>query len=118
LNQTEFPRSFKKRGVVYALAIDLDTNRMPDQFDCDECAAHAQIQRILDSHGFEQQNGSLYFGSEAVNAVSAVLAASDLAARLPWFATSLRDIRMLRIEEMNDLMPVLQQIAKSSRQCE
>ena len=34
-----------------------------------------------------------------------------LTARLPWFAASVRDIRMLRIEELNDLMPVVQRIA-------
>jgi virulence-associated protein VapD len=28
---------------------------------------------------------------------------------LPWFANSVRDIRMLRIEELNDLMPAVQQ---------
>jgi virulence-associated protein VapD len=33
----------------------------------------------------------------------------DLSRSLPWFAESVRDIRMLRIEEMNDLMPAVQQ---------
>ncbi|HEV3439750.1 MAG TPA: hypothetical protein VG122_20460 [Gemmata sp.] len=31
--------------------------------------------------------------------------------QLPWFAASVRDIRMLRIEELNDLMPVVQRVA-------
>jgi virulence-associated protein VapD len=38
-----------------------------------------------------------------------VLAAIDLSNTLPWFAASVRDIRMLRIEELNDLMPAVQQ---------
>jgi virulence-associated protein VapD len=33
----------------------------------------------------------------------------DLARSLSWFAASVRDIRMLRIEELNDLMPAVQQ---------
>ena len=40
-----------------------------------------------------------------------MVAVIDLTARLPWFAASVRDIRMLRIEELNDLMPVVQRIA-------
>jgi virulence-associated protein VapD len=36
----------------------------------------------------------------------------DLARSLPWFAASVRDIRMLRIEEFNDLMPAVQQAAQ------
>ena len=35
------------------------------------------------------------------------MAAIDLSRRLGWFAASVRDIRMLRIEEMNDLMPAV-----------
>jgi virulence-associated protein VapD len=35
----------------------------------------------------------------------------DLTTSLPWFAASVRDIRMLRIEEMNDLMPAVQKAA-------
>ena len=33
----------------------------------------------------------------------------DLAKTLPWFAASVRDIRMMRIEELNDLMPAVQE---------
>lgn len=52
--------------------------------------------------------GSTHFGGERINAVTCVLAAIDLAQRLSWFSASVRDIRMLRIEEMNDLMPAVQ----------
>ena len=48
---------------------------------------------------------------ESVTAVNCVLAAIDLARSLPWFAAPVRDIRMLRIEELNDLMPAVQQAA-------
>jgi len=44
-------------------------------------------------------------------AVTCVLAAQDLARTLPWFAASVRDTRMLRIQELNDLLPVVQQAA-------
>ncbi|NBO32128.1 MAG: virulence factor, partial [Cyanobacteria bacterium WB6_1B_304] len=37
-----------------------------------------------------------------------VLAAIEVSKSLPWFGTSVRDIPMLRIEELNDLMPAVQ----------
>ena len=42
--------------------------------------------------------------------MTCVLAAIELARVLPWFSASVRDIRMLRIEEFNDLMPAVQQV--------
>ncbi len=41
--------------------------------------------------------------------MTCVLAAIDLSRSLPWFAASIRDIRMLLIEELNDLMPAVQE---------
>ena len=56
-----------------------------------------------------RQQGSVCFGGPDVNAVTCVLAAQDLARTLPWFAASVRDIRMMRIEELNDLMSAVRQ---------
>uniref|UniRef100_A0A7C2K013 Endoribonuclease VapD n=1 Tax=Schlesneria paludicola TaxID=360056 RepID=A0A7C2K013_9PLAN len=70
--------------------------------------AYAEIRRVLSKQGFAWQQGSVYFGGETVNAVTCVLAAIELSRTLPWFAASVRDIRMLRIEEFNDLMPAVQ----------
>ena len=64
---------------------------------------------FLARHGFTWQQGSVYFGGDKINAVTCVLAAMDLSRSLPWFASRVRDIRMLRIEELNDLMPAVQQ---------
>jgi virulence-associated protein VapD len=73
--------------------------------------AYLEIRKVLQRHGFTWQQGSVYFGGEAVTAVTRVLAAMDLARSLPWFTASVRDIRMLRIEELNDLMPAVQRVA-------
>lgn len=71
--------------------------------------AYVEIRKVLQRHGFTWQQGSVYFGGENINAVTCVLAAIDVSAQLKWFAASVRDIRMLRIEELNDLMPAVQQ---------
>ena len=95
---------------VYAIAFDMDTDTLQKAYPGPSCNnAYAEIQRVLSRHGFLRQQGSVYFGGPQVNAVTCVLAAMDLARALPWFATSVRDIRMLRIEEFNDLLPAVQQ---------
>ena len=105
------PRSFRKAGTVYAIAFDMDIEQLRANYGDPYNNAYLEIRKVLSRHGFTWQQGSVYFGSETVNAVTCVMAAMDLAQSLPWFAASVRDIRMLRIEELNDLMPAVQQAA-------
>ena len=93
---------------MYAIAFDMDIESLELHYGDPYNNAYGEIRRVLQRHGFGWQQGSVYFGGEAVNAVTCVLAAQDLAASLPWFAASVRDIRMLRIEEFNDLMPAVE----------
>ena len=74
----------------------------------DDNEKYNAIQELLERHGFAWQQGSMYFGNESVNAVTCVMATLDLTRSLHWFAATVRDIRMLRIEEFDDLMPVIQ----------
>jgi virulence-associated protein VapD len=108
------PKPFRKAGTVYAVAFDMDIEQLRDNFGDPYNNAYMEIRKVLQRHGFAWQLGSVYFGSESVTAVTCVLAAMDLARSLPWFAPSVRDIRMMRIEELNDLMPAVQQAADES----
>jgi virulence-associated protein VapD len=101
-------------GRVYAIALDLDSEYLRANYG-DPYNAYLDIRRILQRHGFAWQQGSVYFGGESVTAVTCVLAAIDLAQGLPWFAASVREIRMLRVEELNDLMPTVQRAAGEGR---
>lgn len=94
---------------VYAIAFDMDIESLRSNYGDPYNNAYLEIRRVLQSHGFNWQLGSVYFGGKDVNAVTCVLAAIDLSRSLPWFAASVRDIRMLRIEEFNNLMPAIQQ---------
>ena len=96
------------RSRVYAIAFDMDIDSLRKAYGDPYNNAYVEIRRVLTRHGFHWQQGSVYFGDDRINAVTCVLAAQDLARSLPWFATSVRDIRMLRIEEMNDLMAAVQ----------
>jgi virulence-associated protein VapD len=103
------PGEFRRAGRVYAIAFDMDIEALRANYGDPYNNAYLEIRRVLARHGFSWQQGSVYFGGEAVTSVTCVLAAMDLARSLPWFAASVRDIRMLRIEELNDLMPAVQQ---------
>ena len=94
---------------MYAIAFDMDIESLRNNYGDPYNNAYVEIRKVLDRHGFKWQQGSVYFGDETINAVTCVLAAIDLSRNLPWFAASVRDIRMLRIEELNDLMPAVQQ---------
>ena len=105
------PPVFKREGVVYAIAFDMDIEHLRLHYGDPYNNAYLEIRRVLEEHQFQWQQGSVYFGGPAVTAASVMVAIIDLTTRLPWFAASVRDIRMLRIEEMNDLMPVVQRLA-------
>ncbi|MBS0208504.1 MAG: virulence factor [Planctomycetes bacterium] len=99
---------------MYAVAFDLDTDILRKTYGNDSYNnAYGDIKKLLTTkHGFNWQQGSVYFGDPAkVNAVSCVLAIMDVSRTFSWFAQSVRDIRMLRIEEQNNLMDAVQQAA-------
>jgi virulence-associated protein VapD len=98
------------RTRVYAITFDTDIESLRANYGDPYNNAYLEIRRVLERHGFRWQQGSVYFGGEEINAVTCVLAAQDLAKSLPWFAACVRDIRMLRIEEFNDLLPAIKPI--------
>jgi virulence-associated protein VapD len=89
---------------MYAIAFDMDTKTMEAEYGGPHWRnGYAEVGDALREHGFDHQQGSVYFGTEKVEAVTCVLAVQDLARRMPWFRAAVRDIRMLRIEDNNDL---------------
>lgn len=98
-----------RRGSrVYAIAFDLDTERLQGIYPGTYTNAYHDIRRILERHGFVNQQGSLYFGNEKTDPVKCVLAIQEVTKAYSWFRVAVRDIRMLRIEENNDLMPAVE----------
>lgn len=113
LNVSSYPtisnNNFPDRNTrVYAIAFDMDIELLRQSYGDPYNNAYGEIKKVLTSHGFTRQQGSVYFGNENVNAVTCVLAVQDLAKQLVWFPVAVRDIRMLRIEENNDLLPAVQ----------
>jgi virulence-associated protein VapD len=100
---------------MYAIAFDMDIESLRVHYGDPYNGAYVEIRKVLQRHGFNWQQGSVCFGGEAINAVTCVLAAQDLSRQLPWFSASVRDIRMMRIEELNDLMPAVQSANSNQR---
>ncbi len=93
---------------VFAITFDMDTAALQASYSTASWQnAYDDIAKTLGQYGFSRQQGSVYFGDDTVDAVRCVLATQALAKTYVWFPAAVRDIRMLRIEDNNDLMPAV-----------
>lgn len=96
------------RTSMYAIIFDLDIESLKNAYPTASYTnAYTDIRGYLTARGFVWVQGSGYFGDDTVDAVKCVLTVQKLSRKYPWFKASVRDIRMLRIEENNDLLPTI-----------
>jgi virulence-associated protein VapD len=104
---------------MFAIAFDMDTDTLSKLYQAVSYNnAYADIGKTLRDFGFSRQQGSVYFGDDTVDAVMCVVAVQTLTKQYSWFGPSVRDIRMLRIEDFNDLRPAIDkalELAKGNR---
>lgn len=96
-------------GRMYAVAFDLDTAACKAHYPgTDWRHAYGDIQRVMEQNGFWGQQGSVYYSNhgKASRVFQLVMALKE---KLPWFRLVVRDFRMLRVEENDDLLPLLGQ---------
>jgi virulence-associated protein VapD len=97
--------------VTYAIAFDLDTKVLQELYpNASWQNASFDVERGLKKFGFERRQGSVYFGNDDVDAVTCVLAVQDLTSAYAWFRPSVTDVRMLRIDDNNDLKPAIERV--------
>jgi len=93
---------------MYAITFDIDTNCLGEQYHNDSSTnAYGDIRKFMEANDFEWQQGSVYFGNENINAVKCVMTIQKLSKEYSWFSACVKDVRMLRIEENNNLMDAL-----------
>ena len=93
---------------MYAIVFDFDTETLEQLYpNASRRNAYTDVRSYLTARGFEWRQGSTYFGDDTVDAVRCVRVVQRLAAKYAWFKPAIRDIRMLRIEENNDLLIAL-----------
>jgi virulence-associated protein VapD len=94
--------------TMYAIAFDLDTELLAQMYPGPSWNnAYRDIREALRDRGFVWQQGSVYFGDRRVRPVTCVLAIQELTTAFSWFSACARDVRMLRIEENDDLRPAI-----------
>lgn len=97
-------------GRMYAIAFDLDIEALKLHYHNQSYQnAYEDLRKVFEGFGFARQQGSVYFGNDTVTPVTCVLAVQEAQKLHPWFGKAVRDIRMLRIEEHNDLLPAIAQ---------
>ena len=106
----------RERGRVYAVAFDFDVQLLEQLYPSTSWRnACSDVRRFLEENGFENKQGSVYFSLEDIGPVECIAVVQDLAELYDWFTPSLKDIRMLRIDENNDLMPILDRKSRRKR---
>lgn len=93
---------------MYAISFDLSVASLDEHYTGNNYNnAYGEIKKFLATKGFSRQQGSVYFGDNTVDAVKTVMAVNAMSIQFPWLKSCVSDIRMLRIEENNDLTPAL-----------
>lgn len=91
---------------MYAILIEINAATLDQvQPALDTADAYNHIDATLAAKGFNRGQGGLYFGDINATAVTAVMAATSLA-KFP-VASAITSMRLLRIEETADLIPVI-----------
>ena len=110
------PSKGKIIGPRYAIWIDLDPASLEDYYVPESGdSAFMVIGREIGKCGFILQRSGTYLGDYTVDAVRSVLAIQTLATNLPWFEHCVRDIKLLRIEEICDLRPAIDLVSKGQK---
>ena len=92
---------------MYAIAFDLVVAEAEKFHPKGSSQAYADIGQLLSRYGFERVLGSLYVtqDEDMANLFSAMMALRSL----PWFPSTVRDIRAFRLEQWSDFTPVMKQ---------
>jgi len=93
---------------VFAIVFDLDTSILEDLYhNASWKNAYQDIRKFLEQRGFDHMQGSTYFGDETMDSITCSTTVQEMALTFDWFASAVRDIRMLKIEDNNDMMPAI-----------
>ena len=110
------PRRLPQRRVssaMYAVSFDLDAEALQVYYPNQNWQlAQVDVTAFLKNHGFDHRKGNVFFGSQDIDSVRCQIVIQKLTLKYDWFAPSVRDIRMLRITDDNDLMPAVEFAAR------
>ena len=83
----------------YLITFDMDTNCLKDNYhNTSYNNAYYDLRNVLEKHGFEHLQGSVYLGQEGVSEAHGTLAIQELTAKFDWFYPCVSNIKFYRIE--------------------
>ena len=92
--------------IMYAIAFDLDTEKLKAKFGADYTNRYGEIRKFLKEQHFTWQQGSLYYGDkDKVKMGTPFLVIRKMSQEFSWFRECVVDARVLAIMEQDDLMP-------------
>lgn len=100
-------RAERRNKRVYAIAFDLDTKIAAELVTGGYHYCYTQIKMVMAEYGFQRVQGSVYFGDADSSPVSCMLAVKAMDDRFAWFGRAIKDLRMLRVDEDDDMLPLL-----------
>lgn len=95
---------------MFAIAFDMDTSKMREAFgETNYRNKYKEIDDFLSQSGFKWTQGSLYYGDKETTKIGTpFLVIRKLSIEMPWFKDCVKDIRVLKIEDDDDLRPHLE----------
>ncbi|OOR98891.1 VapD [Haemophilus paracuniculus] len=83
----------------YLITFDMDTNCLKENYHGNTYNnAYYDIRNVLEQHGFEHLQGSVYLGKEGISEAHGTIAIQDLTAKFDWFYPCVSNIKFYRIE--------------------
>lgn len=102
---------------MYMISIDLDSEKLKKEYKNESIGnAYTEIKSFLKSRGFSSRSGFNFTTDQ--NAIFCILTVADLTENFDWFARSVSDVKLLRIEEETDLLPIVSRFSKEKLICE
>lgn len=95
---------------MFAIAFDLTVATTEAVHPRGQQAAYADIERLLNRHGFRRIQGSVYI-NDIEDLATLTAAMIDLRSQ-SWFPPSVRDIRAFRVEQWSDFTAFMKQEAR------
>lgn len=83
----------------YLITFDMDTNCLKENYHGNSYNnAYYDIRNVLEDHGFENLQGSVYLGKEGISEAHGTIAIQELTAKFRWFYPCVSNIKFYRIE--------------------
>ena len=96
--------------TAYGILLILDFNKLQQNYNIEDFTALLEIESVLYvEYGFKMYSKCLYISEEA-NAVDCIVALTKLVKKFNWFKQCIKSIRLLRIEENDDLLSAISEI--------